>query len=134
MTRLSRGAALGLMIASLAAPAASARPSLQPPESRSFASPDAQDRARAAESRPYQDLRSPDTRDYAAGRGTFSAPEVTVVRVPETAPSTPAAGLDWGDALIGAGFAVALGLIGVGGAMIVTRRTPASRSVTSRTA
>ena len=34
-----------------------------------------------------QDLRSPDTRDVVAGRGTFSAPDVTVVRVPQPAPA-----------------------------------------------
>jgi hypothetical protein len=130
MTRLSRIAALGLAIAALAAPAASA----QSPDTRVFASPDARDRALAAESRPYQDLRSPDTRDYAEGRGTFNSPEVTVVRIPQPAPSTPAAGLDWGDVAIGAAFAVALGLIGLGGALMVVRRTPATRSVTSRTA
>jgi len=128
--RLFSSAAIGLALVALAAPAAIARP-LQPVESRAFASPDARDRALAAQ--PYQDLRSPDTRDYAGGRGTFNAPEVTVVRIPQPAPSTPASGLDWGDVGIGVAFAVALGLIGVGGALMV-RRTPPRRSVTSRTA
>jgi hypothetical protein len=131
MIRLSRSVALGLAIAALVAPAASAQQQLKPPETREFASPDAQDRARAAESRPYRDLRSPDARDAAEGRGTFNAPEVTVVRIPEPAPSTPG-GLDWANVAIGAAFA--LGLIGLGGALLVIRRTPARRSVTSRTA
>jgi hypothetical protein len=125
--RLTNSAALGLALVALAAPAASA----QQPGARTFASPDARDRAIAAEQ--YQDLRSPDTRDYAEGRGTFNAPEVTVVRLAQPAPETPASGLDWGDAGIGVAFAVALGLIGAG-TLLVVRRTPARRSVTSRTA
>ena len=123
MIRLARSVALGLAIAALAAPAAGAQQQLKPPDTREFASPDARDRARAAESHPYQDLRSPDTRDYADGRGTFNAPEVTVVRIPEAAP--PADGLDWADVAIGAAFAFACGLIGLGGALMVVRRTPA---------
>ena len=132
--RLFNSAAIGLALVALAAPAAVARPP-QPAQTRTFASPDARDRALAAQpQRPYQDLRSPDTRDYANSRGTFNAPEVTVVRIPQPAPSTPASGLDWGDFGIGAAFAVALGLLGVGGALMVVRRAPARRSVTSRTA
>jgi hypothetical protein len=134
MIRLSRSASLGLAIAALAAPAASAQQQLKSPDTREFASPDARDRARAAESRPYQDLRSPDARDAAEGRGTFNAPAVTVVHIPEPAPATPAGGRDWADVGIGAAFAVALGLIGLGGALMVVRRTPPRRSVTSRTA
>ena len=132
MTRLFRTAALALAIAALAAPAAGAQHQLKPPDTREFANPDARDRARAAESRSYQDLRSPDARDAAEGRGTFNAPEVTVVRIPQAAPA--ADGLDWTDVAIGAAFALAFGLIGLGGALMVVRRTPAKRSVTSRTA
>jgi hypothetical protein len=132
MIRLTRSAALGLAIVVLAAPAASARVNPEPASARYFASPDARDRAVAAESQWNRDLRSPDTRDYADGRGTFNSPAVTVVRVP--APSTPADGLDWADVAIGASFAVALGLIGLGGALIVVRHAPARRSVTSRIA
>jgi hypothetical protein len=42
------------------------------------------------------DLRSPDTRDAAARRGTFSAPHVTVMKVRQPTPS--ASGMDWGEA------------------------------------
>ena len=133
--RLFNSAALGLVLAAFAAPAANAQQSLAPPDTRTFAGPDARDRALAAEpQRPYQDLRAPDTRDYAQGRGTFNAPEVTVVRLAQPAPSTPASGLDWGDVAIGVAFAGALGLIGAGAVLTVVRRTPARRSVTSRTA
>ena len=74
MTRLTRSAALGLAIAALAAPAASADPHAQDPNY-------------PVQGVAGQDLRSPDARDAAEGRGTFNAPEVTVVRVP--APRRP---------------------------------------------
>jgi hypothetical protein len=40
---------------------------------------------------PRQDLRHPDTRDYAEGRGTYNAPEVVVVEKPQ---AQPAGGID----------------------------------------
>ena len=86
--RLTRSAALGLTVATLAAPAAGAMPA-------DLRSPDARDAAKAAaiqRNQPRQDLRTPDARDQAAGRGTFNAPEVTVVKVAEPAPAAPAAG------------------------------------------
>jgi hypothetical protein len=115
--RITRSAALGLMLAALAAPTASA-------VAADLRSPDARDAARTAEAAaggPQQDLRSPDARDHAGGRGTFSAPEVTVVKVSEPAPIE--GGLDWADAGIGAGGMLSLVLIGVGGALLITRRT-----------
>jgi hypothetical protein len=69
---------------------------------------------------PTQDLRSPDSRDAAAGRGTFSAPEVVVVKVSE--PQPVAGGIDWGDAGIGAGTLVGLTLITLGSALFVVHR------------
>jgi hypothetical protein len=89
--------------------------------------PDARDAARTASlagttSAPRQDLRSPDTRDYAAGRGSFNAPAVTVVKVREpTAPPASSGGLDWGDAGIGAGVAFGLILFALGGMLVVVR-------------
>ena len=76
MTRLTRSAALGLAIAAVAAPAASADPHAQDPNY-------------PVQAVAIQDLRSPDARDASEGRGTFNAPEVTVVRVPATAPVAP---------------------------------------------
>ena len=117
--RITRSAALGLTLAALAAPTAGAVPA-------DLRSPDARDAALAAKAAtgPRQDLRSPDARDLAAGRGTFSAPEVTVVKVSEPAPTAPTAGgLDWTDAGIGAGGMLGLVLIGVGGALVIVRRT-----------
>ena len=135
--RLARSAALGLAVAALATSTASARPidlrtqagtsSLAGTTSttvrRDLRSPDARDAARAAEALKFQpraDLRSPDTRDYAAGRGTFNAPDVTVVRVPE--PAAPAAGIDWGDAGIGAGVTLGLILLAIGSGLAVLHR------------
>jgi hypothetical protein len=111
-SRLTRSAALGLALAALAAPTAGAQQDLR--------SPDARDAAQAAEARqdqPAQDLRSPDARDAGEGRGTFNAPEVTVVKV--TDPSPASGGLDWGDAGIGAGGLLGLILLGLGGALAV---------------
>jgi hypothetical protein len=110
---LTHSATIGLAVAAMAAPAAVAR--------QDFRSPDAVDAAQTALAQRGQDLRSPDTRDTAAGRGTFSAPRVTVVKVAET-PQATGGGFDWGDAGIGAGGAVALVLIGVGGSLMVTHR------------
>jgi hypothetical protein len=110
---LTHTATIGLAVAAMTAPAAVA--------SQDFRSPDAVDAAQTALAQRGQDLRSPDTRDTAAGRGTFSAPRVTVVKVAE-APQATGGGFDWGDAGIGAGGAVALVLIGVGGSLMVTHR------------
>jgi hypothetical protein len=97
-------------------------------------SPDARDAALAQE-RQYssypaypspeptgsaQDLRSPDTRDAAEGRGTFNAPDVAVVKVPQTAPSS--SGFEWDDAGIGAGIVFGLMLLTAGATVAVVRQ------------
>jgi hypothetical protein len=132
--RLTRAAALGLALAAVAASTASANTvdlrsqmgtsSLAGTTSsaprQDLRSADARDAARSAHARqgqPQQDLRSPDTRDLAAGRGTFSAPEVTVVKVTEPAP--PSAGIDWGDTGIGAGSMLGLILLALGSTLAV---------------
>jgi hypothetical protein len=135
--RLARSAALGLALTALAASTASANtvdlrsqagtsslagtPSAAPRQD--LRSADARDAARSADVRrgqPQQDLRSPDTRDLAEGRGTFTAPEVTVVKVTEPAP--PGAGIDWGDAGIGAGSMLGLILLALGSSLAVVHR------------
>jgi hypothetical protein len=135
--RLARSAALGLALAALAASTASAdtvdlrsqmgTSSLAGTTSaaprQDLRSADARDAAQTAYGRhgqPQQDLRSPDTRDYADGRGTFNAPEVTVVR--ETEPAPPSAGIDWGDAGIGAGGMLGLILLALGSSLAVVHR------------
>jgi hypothetical protein len=121
--RLTHSAAVGLTVAALASPAALARPA-------DFRSPDARDAAKAAavrQDRPRQDLRTPDARDLAAGRGTFSAPEVTVVKVAEPAPAATDGGLDWADAGIGAGGMLGLILIAVASGLAVVHRRKGPR-------
>ena len=123
--RLTRTAALGLTLAALAAPTAAAQQDLR--------SADARDAARTSSlagttSTPRQDLRPPDTRDYAEGRGTFNAPEVTVVKLAQPAPA-PAGdgGIDWGDVGIGAGGVLGLGLLALGGTFAVVHRRQGAR-------
>jgi hypothetical protein len=112
--RLARSAALGLALAALAASTASAKPvDLRSQMGTSSL-------AGTTSATPRQDLRSPDTRDYAAGRGTFSAPEVTVVKVTEPAP--PSTGIDWGDTGIGAGGMLGLVLLALGSILAVVHR------------
>jgi hypothetical protein len=135
--RLARSAALGLALAALAASTASANTvdlrsqmgtsslagttsSAPRQDLRSADARDAALSAKARQGQPRQDMRSPDTRDYAVGRGTFSAPEVTVVKVTEPAP--PSAGLDWGDAGIGAGGMLGLILLALGSILAVIHR------------
>ena len=107
-----------LVVAAVPAPAAPARvPDALPkaPIAQDLRSPDARSAPVA-----IQDLRSADTRDAADGRGTFSAPDVAIVKVTE--PSPPSGGLDWGDAGIGAGGMLALTLLAVGATVTITRR------------
>jgi len=68
---------------------------------------------------PDTDLRTPDAVDHGLGRGTFSAPEVTVVKLVEPPAIT---GFDWGDAGIGAGGLLGLILVGLGGTLVVSHR------------
>ena len=113
--RFTRTATLALTLCALAAtPAAAA------PQDHSIG---ANPPVTANELGETQDLRSPDARDAAEGRGTWNAPDVTVVRVaePSTSPS-PSGGLDWGDAGIGAGGLLGLILLGTGGALLVVHR------------
>ena len=152
--RITRTTALGLVTvaAAVAAPTASAMPdygvgstessnpaAAQAPAPRQdMRSPDTRDVATAAESSKGgtsaatsgADLRSPDARDHAAGRGTFNAPEVTVVKVPEPAPVAPSnGGIDWGDVGIGAGGMLGLALLALGGTYAVVHRRHDSHSM-----
>ena len=62
-----------------------------------------------------QDLRSPDARDAAVGRGMDRAPIVEFVEVAQ--PS----GFDWSDAGLGAAAGIGLLLVGAGGAVATVR-------------
>jgi|SRR5215218_564193 len=89
---------------------------------RSADARDAAFRAEQQAQRPAQDLRSPDAVDAAAGRGTFSAPDVVVVKLTDPQALPIGDGLDWGDAGIGAGALFGLGLVALGGTLIVMQR------------
>jgi hypothetical protein len=106
--QLQRTLVLASALAALVAPTASARPADAQP---------AGTQPSAAQAHSNQDLRSPDTRDHAIGRGTFSAPEVTVVKVTEPAP--PSSGLDWGDAGVGAGGMLGLILLALASVLAI---------------
>jgi hypothetical protein len=113
-TRSVRRTTIAVALAgALLAPAASADPHYL--DNRGAAS------GATATVEPRQDLRSPDTRDAAMGRGTSSVPDVTVVKVPEPAPAAER-GVDWGDAGIGAGTALGVIAVGLAGAMAVVYR------------
>jgi hypothetical protein len=113
MHQISRTAALAATLAALAAPAAHA----QGP------SPDARDTASGwTGGRPYQNLASPDARDAAQGRGTFNAPEVTILKVPQQQPVAQSGGVDWTDVGIGAGAVLGIVLLAGGGTALVARR------------
>jgi hypothetical protein len=117
MTRLTRSAALGLTIAAVASTPALADPYASDPN---YPLP--------ASASTHQDLRSPDARDAAEGRGTFNAPQVTVVRVPAESPAPAGGGLDWTDAGIGAAGVLGLILVAVGGAVAVVKTSRTSRT------
>jgi hypothetical protein len=68
-----------------------------------------------------QDLRSPDARDAAAGRGTFNAPNVAVVKLPQPAPVAED-GIDWGDVGIGAGTLFGMVALGLTTALVIVHR------------
>jgi hypothetical protein len=77
--------------------------------------------------RTWRNLSSPDAQDAAAGRGTFNAPDVTVIEVPRSAPA-PRCGVDWADAAIGAGGATGLLAISLAGAVTLRRRQSSARA------
>jgi hypothetical protein len=107
---LSRLLIVALTGATLAAPAA-AQASIAPRDVQPSYTPTV-----------LQDLRSPDARDAAAGRGTTS-PQVVVVPARRVAPPAASDSSNgWGDAALGAGGTLALMLAAVGGSVLVARR------------
>jgi hypothetical protein len=126
--RITRSTAVGLALAALAAPTALADPHAADTHARAEAaqkqdlrSPDTRDAATRVE--PKQDLRSPDARDASQGRGTYTAPDVVVVKVPDPVPAD--GGINWADAGIGAGGLLGLVLLGLGGSLAVVHRRQA---------
>ena len=108
--RIKHAAALTLALAALAAPTAQAQSS------------DHESTVAAAIGEGLgsaQDLRMPDTRDLASGRGTSASPDVLVVKMAEPVPQT--GGIDWAEVAIGGGV-VGLTLSSIGGAVLVAQR------------
>jgi hypothetical protein len=128
---LTRSAGIALAITALGASSAAAVPAdLRTPDavdagqpavvqstSTDLRTPDAKDSGTPATTAAGRDLRTPDAIDSGQGRGTSSAPEVTVVKVIEPPLAT---GFDWGDAGIGAGGLLGLALIALGGMLAIT--------------
>jgi hypothetical protein len=118
--RLTCTAAVAVAIVAAGAPAASA----EPYDSR--LSIDALPAFPTSAVEPPQDLRNPDTRDFAEGRGTYNSPEVVVVKAPApVAEQATGGGIDWEDVGIGAGGLLTASLIALGGAMLVVQRRSA---------
>lgn len=108
--RSTHAVALGLGLAALAPATAMAGQDLRSPDARDPMT------ARVAAT----DLRSPDARDVADGRSAAGSPSVLVVRMAQH--RSAGGGMDWGDAGIGAGGALAVLFVAAGGAVAVQRR------------
>jgi hypothetical protein len=119
--RMTRAAAVALAIAAAAAPAAVAKPMDAPAD---YKLPHGFQTADPSDVTPVQsqDLRLPDTIDYAEGRGTYNAPEVVVVKQPAPVVQPAADGMDWADIGLGAGSVMGLSLIALGGGLLIVRR------------
>jgi hypothetical protein len=145
ISRISRTVAVALALGAVAAPAAAAMPDAGPVVASKYTLPHDFETADTAvvtrglyepippseQRQPPQDLRSPDTVDFANGRGTYNSPEVVVVDVPkpDSAPVS-AGGIDWADAGLGAGSLLGIALIGLGGALFIVHRRSARRLAT----
>ena len=141
--RISRTIALALALGAVAAPTALAMPADGPIVTskhtlpHDFQTADTRDAVvtrgiyapmrPADQPQPPQDLRNPDTVDFANGRGTYNSPEVVVVEAPQPAAQPTSGGIDWADAGLGAGSLLAISLIGLGGALFVVHRRGAGR-------
>jgi hypothetical protein len=106
---LTRSITAALVAAAITAPAAGAQ--------QQVGSPDAMDRN--AQARSSQDMRGADARGAAT-----DAPDIRVVRITQPAPasSTADGAINWPDALVGAGGALGLTLLGIGGTLVLVRR------------
>ena len=93
-TRISRHVGVALAIGAVAAPAAVAQ------------SPDAIDLNAAAAELKQVDARSPDAKDFAAGRNPGDQPVPKVVTVPRLVEVPTSGGMQWDDVAIGAGGAI----------------------------
>jgi hypothetical protein len=143
-SRFTRTIGLGMTIAALGASTAAAQPADGPKHDAIAAgqettaqytpsdvrTPDTVSASKPSITEPVADMRTPDARDHGQGRGTFNAPEVTVVKVLDPAPT--GSGFDWADAGIGAGGLLGLILLALGGtATIAHRKAPPRGTATT---
>jgi len=87
--------------------------------------PDTTPASNPSTTKPVAEMRTPDARDHGHGRGTFNAPDVTVVKILDPAPT--ANRFDWTDAGIGAGGLLGLILLGLGATAAVAQRKATPR-------
>jgi hypothetical protein len=113
---ITRAATLGLAVAAIAAPAASAQTAVQ--------SPDARDANQAAIASHTTAVQSPDARDANLAARGVERPTPRFVVVPGPAPASEAGGLHWDDAGIGAAGLLGLVVLGAGGVLLAVRRRP----------
>ena len=136
--RFTRTIGLGIAIAALGASTTAAQPIDDPMHDAIAAgqttaqytpsdvrTPDTVSASKPSTTKPVVDMRTPDARDHGEGRGTFSAPDVTVVKLVDPAPTGN--GFDWGDAGIGAGGLLSLILLALGGTAAVAHRKATPR-------
>ena len=107
--RITTTAAVLLSLAATGAPTATARPDVAPA---------AKQPAPTAYSRPDKSLIPLATPYVDSTSRPASAPQA-VVRI-----QTPSSGFDWGDAGIGAAGGVAIAMLGLGGALVVSNHRP----------
>jgi hypothetical protein len=74
-----------------------------------------------------RDFVTADARDAGAHRGTFNAPDVIAIKVPQPAPALQD-GVDWTDTAIGAAGATGLLAIALAGALTLRRRPSSPRA------
>jgi len=143
-SRFTRTIGLGITIAALGASTAAAQPAdLRTPDAiaagqetttqytpNDVRTPDTASATKPSTTEPVADMRTPDARDHGQGRGTFNAPDVTVVKVLDPAPT--GSGFDWADAGIGAGGLLGLILLTLGAtATIAHRKAPPRGTATT---
>jgi hypothetical protein len=113
--RITTTAAVLLSLAAAGAPTAMARPDFAPAAKQAPA---------AVYSRPDKSLIPVSTPYGDSTSRPASAPQA-VVQV-----QTPPSGFDWGDAGIGAAGGLALAMLGLGGALVITHRPKRTRHTT----
>ena len=109
--RITTTAAVILALAGTGVPAASARPADDPAIAAKRA-------PASVYSRPNKSL-TPVTTPYGGRTSTTASAPPAVVRI-----QTPQSGFDWGDAGIGAAGGIALAMLGLAGAVVISHHRP----------